>query len=77
MITHKFYILYVYVPKNNVSRTLAQFFFYQMIYIIYKKRKYQQNIAKKQQQQYKTKQHKLWTLYTTLKNHKVAKQIKW
>ena len=23
----KFYILYVYVPENNVSHTLAQFFF--------------------------------------------------
>ena len=29
----KFYILNVYVPENNVSRTLAIFFFYQMIYI--------------------------------------------
>ena len=34
----KFYILYVYVPENNVSRTLAQFFFYQILYISYKKR---------------------------------------
>ena len=25
----KFYVLYVYVTENNVSRTLAQFFFYQ------------------------------------------------